>query len=44
MKRIKEALGTIVDLVILGLALGLLLGIACIVAGYFILGFMWLTA
>ena len=44
MRKITDILGIIADLVLAGLALGFMLAIAGIVAGYFILGFMWLTA
>lgn len=44
MRKITDILGIIADLVLAGLAIGLMLGIASIIAGYFILGFMWLTA
>ena len=44
MRKIADILGIIADLILAGLAIGLMLAVAGVVAGYFILGFMWLTA
>lgn len=44
MKIILLALKLIAEIVLIGVALGLILSIAGIVSGYILLGFMWLTA
>ena len=43
MRKITDILGIIADLVLAGLALGLMLAIAGIVARYLLLGFVWLV-
>lgn len=43
MRKVRDILGIIADLVLAGLALGLMLAIAGIVAGYLLLGFVWLV-
>lgn len=44
MKIILLALKLMAEIVLIGVALGLILSIAGLVAGYILLGFMWLTA
>ena len=43
MRKIADILGIIADLVLAGLAIGLMLAIAGVVAGYLLLGFVWLV-
>lgn len=38
-RKLIEIIGTIVDIAIAGVVLGLILAIACVVAGYVVLGF-----
>ena len=38
-RKLIEIIGTIVDIAIVGVVLGLILAIACVVAGYIVLGF-----
>ena len=38
-RKLVEIIGTVVDIAIAGVVLGLILAIACIVAGYVLLGF-----
>lgn len=38
-QRLLEVLGIVADAIITGLVLGLILAIACVVAGYVVLGF-----
>lgn len=38
-RKITEIIGTLVDIAIAGVVLGLILAIACVVAGYVVLGF-----
>ena len=43
MRKIADIFGIIVDLVLAGLAIGLMLAVAGVVAGYLLLGFVWLV-
>ena len=43
MRKIADVLGIIADLILAGLAIGLMLAIAGVVAGYLLLGFVWLV-
>ena len=44
MKKSSWLLKLLGEIIIIGVSLGLVIGIAGLVTGYFILGFMWLTA
>lgn len=44
MKILLLALKLMAEIVLIGIALGLIMGIAGLVAGYIFLGFVWLTA
>lgn len=44
MNTLLLALKLVAEIVLIGVALGLVLSIAGLVTGYILLGFMWLTA
>ena len=44
MKLLRLAMQLVGEILLLGLAIGLILAVASLVAGYLLLGFVWLTS